>query len=281
MITVDVARERAASLSRRAVEEHRLRVHGRARRILERRWDASEAELREAAIREMPWLAEPGFQLDLNELLAVAAELQVTDRPRIDPSTVRARPPEREKTTRAKNPAPTPEELSAMPKEATRGKALPPPKAPPAETAPASSELERVDLRSMKALDRIRLDNLIARELESNPNVRPKSVRAMIAAELQIDLAYHQVDKLLRKERRPPAAAPKKKEAVTAPARGSFDRSRFGMISREDLDEGRSHVMIDVVVPTAVAHVLYLRAYAEINELSAIVPQHRNGGSRA
>jgi hypothetical protein len=214
---IDVARERADSLNRRAEEEHRRKVNGRARRILERRWDASEEDLREAAIREMPWLAEPKWKEDLDELLSVAAELQVTDRPRIDPRTMTPRAPLPQlKPTRPREraPAQTREDQPMIPSEAA---------------APAERKLNPVDLRRISKADRQTLNEIVEREAAGERS-RPiativAAIQAAAAKELGWDLEESQAVYLAKKpEHYPPARQPMK----TAPRKPalSIDRAR-------------------------------------------------------
>jgi hypothetical protein len=217
MMMIDVARERADSLNRRAEEEHRRKVYGRARRILERRWDATEDDLREAAIREMPWLAEPKWKEDLDELLSAAAKLQVTDRPRIDPRTLTPRAPLPQlKPTRPRQRAP------AQKREDR-------PMIPSESAAPAKRKLNPVDLRRISKADRQILNEMVEREAAGEQS-RPiaaivEAIQTAAAKELGWDLEESQAIYLAKKPGHYPPARQAMKTAPRRPAL-PIDRAR-------------------------------------------------------
>lgn len=105
-----VQEEREAAIARRAGADAEAKRKGRALRVLELRWNADEAELREAIGIVYPKLEGD----DIEALLLDALHFQRTERTKIDPRSVRVRPPEFEKKVRrGKAAAPVIDELVA------------------------------------------------------------------------------------------------------------------------------------------------------------------------
>ncbi len=78
---VDLARERAASRERVRERQGPVKLRIYARTILELRWNATEAELREVAAERYPWLRNDPEQME--RVMAVTLQVQRTERPRV------------------------------------------------------------------------------------------------------------------------------------------------------------------------------------------------------
>jgi len=94
----DVATERAAALARRGDRDERQMLEARARRVLAGHWNESRDELLLVIGELYPKVNEEARE----KLVAVCLELQATERPKIDPSTVRVAPLDLEKPPRKK-----------------------------------------------------------------------------------------------------------------------------------------------------------------------------------
>lgn len=97
-MSINLAAERAASLARQEERDRPHVMRHRARRVLELRWNATVEELREAIAETWPNMDESGRE----EILAVAIDVQKTERPTIKPELTTTMPKAIPDATRAK-----------------------------------------------------------------------------------------------------------------------------------------------------------------------------------
>lgn len=216
MDPVDLQAERAASRTRQEPRRTQEMLRHRARFVLNGRWNASRTELH-AGIAE----AYPKLERDAqDELLAVVLEVQRTERPRIDPATVRCATPEPEPEAVYHAPAPestmqeVPEEL--VPTEDPFGiSAVDKQSATPAPTPETEAAVQTLETKPYnREQDRSMVVFSIMTFLgqrDGEGKATPAEARDHIRKVHAIELSAQEASNLLRDARTKLSTAPRRK----------------------------------------------------------------------